>query len=530
MSQLSYKEFYDQALEDNIEFLNMSDPIAMDEFEKVIKEKYVQYSERAEPTTIAPVKAEYFSDLQEKFMKGFNRECLMAEAPARIYFFQILSIIFKKTVDETNWAKRNYDIITSNSNVRSINPVLHFFWQQETSTGKSKGHKFFIKVSKAISRNIARTSKLKSANRYTIRRTKWTETQETFINHFAQKQTAKGMQYDFTAPPVKGIFEESDLIASEECSFLFNEKQQNKQNISELLLDSLEGNSISKTLVSWNGNETTTRPNFVFSGLSRPTKNITTDFFEKGLFQRMLMYTRSTTQGMRFYALDKGQDMNKCPTSYINMLAQEFEDLYRWKVKSNLQNLTYFDNDKMKSLIKKAIIQEFGKLNLDYKSQLGIRKGVEPFLSRYYSNNLHILMILCAFSRKSTVIEEQDFIESNRIIKECINSIKLFGEENLPPDTKLEKKEKIMMRFTIYFAVMKKNNLIPFARNELEIYLNNKTKKSLRVITTYVSEFISIGFLIEDEKTNLLTVNKKDYANFMGTINDQVKAKRGKRK
>lgn len=524
MSQLSFEQYYNQILDENLEFLNLSDSIMMEEFEADVRKKYDEiYTVQNKPSVATVVKGgEYFSDLQERFVKGFDIECLMSHIPARIYFFQILSLLFKKQVDENNWDDKEY-VIKHGNYYRSFNPLIHFFWQQETSSGKSRGHRYFIRTAKAISRKIAQQNGMKTSNRYTIQTTKWTETQETFINHFQQKQTSKGMQFDFTAPPVPGLFQKADLLASEECAFLFNENRGDKQNISELLLDSLEGNEISKTLVSWNGNETITRPNFVFAGLSRPTKNISKDFFDKGLFQRMIIYTRKTSQLMRTTVIKKSFTSNKNPKSFFDAIADEFYDIYQWKIKNPIKEFTYANPEKIEEMLNDSQEKLFNELNKDYKGNKLVRDGIAPFITRYYTHYIYVLMALAAFSRKSSIIEEQDFKEADYILTKSIESIKLFSEDQIQPDYNLEKKERQIMRNVLQFAFEKKNE--PFNRGDLEIFMRQKLKLSLTVITGKVNEFRDIGFLIENTSTQQLHVNKKDYDEFVTDVKDSMKSR-----
>lgn len=526
MSKITFEEFYDKRLDEEVEYLNLSDPIGMEEFRSAIKEEYNQYLERASPGKIQNVQsADYFSSLQEKYIKGFDVECFNSLIPARIYFIQTLSLIFKKENGNKINSNKDYEI-KDKQGKKDYSTNLHFYWQQDTSSGKSRGHKYFLKNIRALSKLIARNSKMKTAHRYTIQSTKWTETQETFINRFQQIQTKKGLQLDFTAPPVKGIFENADVLASEECAFLFNEKQTTKQNISELLLDSLEGNVISKTLVGWNGHETQTKPNFIFSGLSRPTRNISSDFFSKGLFQRMLIYTRTVTPAMRAKAVEKSSMTNRIEKSYLDMLAKEFEDLYRWKLKNNPKELTFKDEEKIKKLILNAYYDKVAQTNKAFKHNFNITKDVNGFLSRYYSNLIYVLMILLCLSRKSTIIEEQDFKEADYILNHSILSIQQFSETNIKPDIVQIKNDDVMKARIFQFFSRQKNAFI--ARKDLELYLKKILKKSLGYINDNVNKFIDIEFLIE--KDDKIHINKIDYEEIKESIKSQSTSKRYNRK
>lgn len=522
MSKISYKEFYNKKLDDNIEQLNLSDPDMMEEFDIAIQKEYNQYLESLNPGKVQNVQSmEYFSELQEKFIKGFDQECYNSLIPARIYFLQLLSLIFKKQVDAQNWNDRKYYIETTTGGGKYFSPLIHFFWQQDTSSGKSKGQNFFKDVAKAISKQIAMTKKMKSSDRFYIQSTNWTETQETYLTRFQQKQTNKGIQLDFNAPPIPGLFQKSDIICSEECAFLFNEKQTTKQNLSELLLDSLEGKPLKKDLISWNGNSTMTYPNFIFSGLSRPTRNITADFFDKGLFQRMFVYTRTTNDAMQEAAIRISTKLKSCSKQYIQMLAKEFEDLYEWKIKNTPKKLIIKDN-----FMEKKIHEEYLKLSKSNKKAFRhsflLQKKVNSFLSRYYSNYIYRISMLLALSRKSTIIEECDFKEAAYIIEQLIFSVQQFSEGNIKVEhTELQDMVRIKKAFFSYY-LRNQNEFIE--RKELVLFLSGKLNITEKRSEGIIDDYLGIEFLIiKDDKIH---IKQTEYEESIKRIQDSIKSKR----
>jgi len=484
----------------------ITDPITkkerLEEFEKYVDEEYKKYVESASFKEQQASKGEYHSELQEKFVRGFDMDCIMALIPARIYYFQLLSLIFKRQ----NFDDRYYLLENSNGDtIKSITAVLHFFWEQQTSSGKSQGHKYYLKTADRLSKLIARNNNIPNQDdRFEIVKTKWVETQETFINRFEQVQKKGQMVYDFTKE-IPGIFQEADVIASEECSFLFSENQQNKQNISELMLDALEGNAFKKTLVAWNGHKSTTKPNFIFSGLSRPTQDISRDFFNKGLLQRMLIYHKNITGLIREKVLEKLYNGKRCDDSYFDMLANEFYDLYMWKAKNNPQKLKFDSKETQEQALQKSK-EELHRLKKEFSRNPSLVAGLEGLVSRYYAHTVFIIMSLAALSRRSTTITMEDFNEAHYILKHCIDSIKQFAEKSIFVNEKERQKRNLMIMHIGKMAIEKNNK---FTIQEAEQVISQKMILSPVSAHEKVEELIDFNILIRDGKTNKLVMSKE---------------------
>lgn len=118
------------------------------------------------------------------------------------------------------------------------------------------------------------------------------ETPEVYFSR-PRMTKAGGIKYvDGNIDIIHGKLERNDVLFVRECSFLFRLKGSERQNILEILLQALEGRTITKELTGWDGNVIPTKANCAYIGMSRPVKEIQEVVSSSGLLQRGLFYGR----------------------------------------------------------------------------------------------------------------------------------------------------------------------------------------------------------------------------------------------
>ena len=436
-------------------------------FEEYVKKEYKKYLEQFS-VDINDVSSK--NELKNEFVSDFLKVSVNNLVPAKMSFYFIISLLLKGNIHFPI-----YKIKLDDNQYYKVIPAIHIFWSQDSSSGKSEGKDFVKNLMEVISNKIGEKYGI-SDGFFSLYNIDWTETPQAFINHFEVKQTKKGIQYNFDNV-VKGIFESTDAIFSDESAYLLEEKIYSTQSISELLLTALEGRPIDKTLVGWNGRITTTNPKFLFYGVSRPITKMSEGFLEKGLFQRMLAYFREITTEQRVSTFSDLVDM-KHQQPNVEKLSDRFVELYEWKVKNIVQPSNYefivWDTNKFKEYFKtkgKSVMEYISK---EVKSWT-MRKVMITFASRYYMKIALSLFILEAFSRRQFTITQDVMDNVFNLLDDLLKNMIIFAEYNLiEPKKIINQKRRLKKAIFEYFKSFNitetdKLSLMKFLQTRLEL-------------------------------------------------------------
>jgi len=320
----------------------------LEEFKEGLKNKIVfQYRQRKEKR----IEEESLNNLEKMWLFLAEKYSVNnREAAKRIFWVMIVTML----------KKANVKIKKMNGKV--INPRLHFFWFQAARTGKDELLKFMTDIIEIVNK----IHREKIGNKDELIKTYKTtgqETIQTMMNHFPEMQRRKKLR-NIQNDEIKGIFEEYDLIYSPECSFILTtEKEQNTNSLGEILLEGLEGTSITKRLIKWDGAKTVTKPNFNFIGATRPVSGHKKEIIKSGLQQRGLTLIRELT-------IDDKKDMVK---KFVKLSFPNEEE--EKKIKGYMEHLA-------KGLIEvyeKLSVKEI-KITSDKQEQQNIMTLLENFL------------------------------------------------------------------------------------------------------------------------------------------------------
>lgn len=471
---LSYDEFYQLMVERHkreLEEIHNSLDIEwkekqLKEFEEYVKKEYSKYLEKY---SIKPEEISNKNPLKNLFITNFLRVSVNNIIPAKISFYFLLSLIMKG-----NLHFRKCKIMLDKDKYYEVEPTIHVFWSQDSSSGKSEGKDFVEELVKRISKRLGEMYDMEEY--FEVYDIDWTETPQTFINHFEVKHTRSGITYNFDKE-IEGLFESTDVIFSDESAYLLEETIKDKQSISEMLLTALEGRSIDKTLVGWNGRKTTTKPKFLFYGVSRPITKMSQGFLEKGLFQRMLAYFREITTEQRIHTFEELVDMKFTQPNW-DKLVESFVSLYQWKVENIVKpmNFTFivWDEKKFREYLKSKGISIMEYISKEVKSWTA-RKVLITFANRYYMKIALTLFLLEAFSRRQFTIDEDVMNDVFSLLDDLLRSMILFTEYHLEEPRKIYyQKRKIKQAIFDYFKTFNtyetdKISLLKFLQTRLDL-------------------------------------------------------------
>ncbi len=454
---MSYEDYYKLKLEehkDEIEEISTSIDIdwkqkQLQKFEEYVKREYRKYLEQYGIGDISTS-----NKLKAKFITEFLKRSINNIIPAKISYYFILSLIAKGLNNISE-----YKIKLSDKQIFKVDPIIHIFWSQQSSSGKSQAIDFLRELIKVLS------DKLKSLydlgdDFFRVYNIDWTETPQAFINHFEISYSKGKQSYNFDKV-VKGIFESYDVLFSEESAYLLKEKVKDKQTVSELLLLALEGKEIDKTLVGWNGKKTTTRPKFLFYGVSRPVAQLPEGFLEKGLFQRMLAYFKDiTTEEIK--KTSKMLVENFFDKIDFEGLSEELVDVYKWRIsvlnKKYQNTFLVWDKEKFLSYIQTKMDNIRDYVSKEVQSWT-VKEIMNAFISRYYLKLSTTLFVLESISRRKVTITEDVVTEVYELLDSLITSLMVFTERHVVEKRLVRvHKKRIIQLLNKYFYINKQSN------------------------------------------------------------------------
>ena len=265
-----------------------------------------------------------------------------------------------------------------------------------------------------------------------------TETMETLLDHYPSKSNG---QVDTEAEPIKGILSSNDLLILRECSFLFKGgSSEGKQSKREILLQSMEGRSITKTLIKWNGHSTTTICNACITGATRPIENMQEHLVNTGLQQRAINYMRKINKDTRISMIDKVIDNSMLtPNHYDNIkkdmesLANKLYDFYTFFKDTQFEIVEVKQIHKM---IKEKMHEFINEVDNELDNE--IHKDLMYTFFGRFNGLVNVIGLYNAAIRKSSKVEPVDIERSLQFIEKSFKSIMNWVQSNIKEEAKVE--------------------------------------------------------------------------------------------
>ena len=376
-------------------------------------------------------------NLEELWLDAFDKESFNNKSFGKALFYNILSILAKKAVENKELKGITYKKLT-----------VHSITSQDTGTGKSMGLRF-------LEDNCSRINKLHNGRLIKVFYLSESSTYESFFNRPEINQKTKKLEVDEEGIPVviEGNLAFYDLFLSNEASFMLgNETGENSSRQMNLWLQAAESDPIDKNLVGWgkdeNGDPFTTQTvcNGVFALVSRPidSKKASAVVLNSGLRQRLLNVTREVTESEKDEMFEKDIDGSYKSTTRMgkeeeekNKLAQELYNFYTF-IKNT--GITFSEEDRVS--IKTYAIESKNKIKAITEERIidAVQiKSIEGF-NRRRLNLIRPLEFLNAAVRKSKKIELCDSIKANDYVNTLlIEMIDWVGDNVAIDDNKYRK-------------------------------------------------------------------------------------------
>lgn len=427
-----------------------------EKLEKTIQEHNRQAREKKKPEQDLHLKElEAKSQLQQKFethkqdfVKLFGNYSVHNQEAGEMLYHVLLGLLCKK-----------YGKKVRLRNNQEIWPTTHFFWLQQTGSGKDQGTDFFLRLIDKLNDKISEHNREKNTEYEQISyyEMSGTDTPESFLDSYEtengvpilrvkdeEMSEEEGVTILKDADPVPGIFSRYDLVVSRECSFLFNgQPGGSQQSKREILLQLLEGRPVVKTLSGWReeGRQFETRTQFdgCFVGMSRPVSNMKSHLAYSGLQQRGLNLCR------KLYPDDRKR-MNELVSDMIGKTNKDWERVGSGEDELVLELLGIVEalqkgmmpevSDVQRTKIKLVIQQNIGGMqerNISEHEDGDHRNILDGFVGRFY-HHVGILAVHNALSRKSSKVTVFDYQNALVLLRNTYDHLILWLQENVEQD------------------------------------------------------------------------------------------------
>lgn len=376
----------------------------------------------------------------------YNKYSVNNEMPVEMLFYVIIGVV-AKTLNAT-----------INVNGHEETPVLHLFWIQDSSSGKDRALDELIRIMEKYNAE-AEKNNLPIIKYYEL---SGTETPEALLDSY--ETDSRGLpkltvtvQDEITkektiidATPTPGIFSRHDIIISRECSFLFRESRSDRQTKSEIMLQVLEGRTITKSLSSWRANNrqysTYTHFDGSFVGVSRPINDMKAHLAYSGLQQRAMNYTRKLTSNERLSMIKKLSEISTLnKKTWENIKQQEGElvasliEIAISLMKNGAPTVPQEVKTKAAEEINRNFSSMYSKIET-YYAMSEIKDILSSFVGRF-THHVHVIAALEAISRASKKITINDYYVSLLMLNKSFQSLMSWFDEAIIENRELLQKK-----------------------------------------------------------------------------------------
>lgn len=475
--------------------------LTKEEFEKQVEEEkkeFEVYLQDLELQERVEKELEYESGIPlfNKYMDLFRTRSYCNEVPGEILFRILLNCLLK-------------DKAVFKSNGKRLKFLMHFFFIQDSGSGKDQAVDFFVDLIKMINKvkpNTISFAELTGA-----------ESPESMLDDFGTKLERGKEKYDY-GKIIPGTLSKHDLLISRECSYLFVEKRGMRQTRSEYLLLGLEQKLITKRLKSWEGHSTFTQPNFAFIGCSRPIGGMKKHIVSSGLQQRALNYCREVSPELRrkmaridaanSFGVRSDGAVYKKNMEYLArkfLLLRVFATDAEFIVPKPVQ-------EKMNTMIRDAVLDWYDYVDKEIK--MDEQKGIlNTFIARFtdvaiilsYQNALIRQFNSNLTNFKDVILTEDDVSEALKLLNRSFDALRDWVEETIEIDkSKLKKVKDTKQAIKESFVIYQKEELL---KGEIAEYVAQRTNVSKSYAARKIREHVGAGKLLREKTSKRVALN-----------------------
>ena len=423
-----------------------------------------------------------FHDDYLRFMSNFSYN---NEIPCEILFFCHLSLVTKDLP------------ITFNG--KPVQMKIHFNWQQDSSTGKGEAFREYIRTTNEYSKITDKP--------IVISQLDGSESTASYYNDFQQ---VKGKyKFDLAAYPYHlGVFERSDLIVVEECSYFFVEKRGQQQTKAEVMLKALDDEPIEKTLKCWENRATITIPNFQLLTETRKIEEVQGTLAQSGFLQRQIPFFRNVTSEESdqmierdFASMDIGEERVKQLELERRRIAKKLLDIRIWM---KMHNTFSFENEKEAFAI-------IGKTSRDIKKKIfdtlyaSEHKEIAESFRRRMPKKMMTFFILNAAMKKRNKITRVDVLEITKLFNKIFDALLLWIEQSID-ENRFQKQRRMFLFNQIKRWKAEGKTTVEF--DALVSIMTNKTGYSEKYCRELIRKYSEgeKSFFIVDKGKQLVTL------------------------
>jgi len=387
----------------------------MEEDEQRKQKEILEQDFSAEEVKIIKRKAENIGKYYayDKWRLLFDKVSFCNEVPGQVLFHVLLGQLLK-----------DHKIQQSGDIQEDLR--LHFFWIQDSGSGKSRATEFLRKVSE---RFYVRESESKKRILRVYKMGKTTDA--SMINSWRYDNKKR----EYTTIPQFGILAKNDIIYWEEANKLITGGQFSEET-QEIVMTAVEpigsrNNVYQKELRDYPAPaETTCEASFV--AVTRPLENLKPQLLYNGLLQRFVTYFRTLDDSERQEMFDRAslssfKDKNDTFLQELDLLVDEIKKIVDFsgsvmvdlEPKERARLLKHISNKISwftENIVKSVFSGELQNILHSFNSRI--------------RNNMIVVASHSALMRGSKVVQEEDIEYSFELMKKCFLSIKDWMELN----------------------------------------------------------------------------------------------------
>lgn len=368
--------------------------------------------------------------IYDSWKRLFNRCSFFNEIACQCMFHSLLGQLLR-------------DKKIKRSGGRYLDYRIHFFWIQDSRTGKGEAMSFVRYIGEQLTKKDGEMMRFYKVGR---------RTDASFINSCVYDQRTR----TYLPQMRQGVLELNDIVYWEEASKLLRPSTYGEE-LKDIMMTVMEPlgsskNEYPKSLDMWPMTTYTRSPSTIIA-TTRPVSNIRPDLVYDGMMQRMLLYVRNVNDNVRRRMNEKvaitsfeSDDLQKD----VRKLVEDFNDLREFAF-NNIITLQPERKDKIIAFMKEKIMY----FDEDIKDSIMMMENKEILRSFVggFNDNMIKLIHHSAVMRKSKYVDMEDVEYAFNLLNGLYVGIKYWVEL----DVGVEMNRRDLQRISILKGILMRN-------------------------------------------------------------------------
>jgi hypothetical protein len=382
--------------------------------------------------------------IKEDFMNLFNQRSYENQIIGECIFYAFIMVLLRK---------RGVKILTKNTLLDELIMPLPVFVMQQSGSGKDQALDFLKELIDEVNKLIINNKKLTKEQKHKLKiiyeELSGGESPEVYFDRPKLNSNGQIKFKNHIMECITGKLARNDLLLVRECSFLFRQKSQERQNVLEILLQTLEGRSISKELVGWDGHALKTQANCAYIGCSRPVNEVKSIITNSGLLQRGLFYGRDISAEERS-KMDKIQlNIKIDKPKFITEFTALSKTIFDFYMDVNKNKFILQPNELIKKIIYDYKINKRKYINDEIVNNL-LKDVLNTFINRTDDIVMKMAYVNC-YARGGDTPEEFDVQQALMTLEKIFNHLIIWLEDKMENKQQTHQYQQLNRQLQKYF-------------------------------------------------------------------------------